>query len=51
MIMLLDKRPIKAFTVAEIKGKKVVTREAGSTGAAFNDLALRTIGIDPKKDV
>ncbi len=50
-IVVLDNSPIKAFTLEEIKGKKIAAREIGSAGIMFAQVALSSLGIDPKKDV
>ncbi|MFH1087321.1 MAG: TAXI family TRAP transporter solute-binding subunit [Chloroflexota bacterium] len=49
--VVLDKSPIKAWTAADLKGKKVAVREIGSSGWIVASSFLQAIGLDPLKDI
>ncbi|MFH1087334.1 MAG: TAXI family TRAP transporter solute-binding subunit [Chloroflexota bacterium] len=49
--VVLDKSPIKAWTYADLKGKKLAVREIGSAGVVYALAYLRAVGLDPEKDV
>lgn len=48
---LVSRKPVSSFTIADLKGKTIVTSGAGSTPALMLEYLLRKAGLDPKKDV
>jgi NitT/TauT family transport system substrate-binding protein len=48
---IVSKTPVSAFTIADLKGKTIVTSGAGSTPALMLEYLLRKANLDPKKDV
>jgi NitT/TauT family transport system substrate-binding protein len=48
---IVSKAPVSSFTIADLKGKTIVTSGAGSTPALMLEYLLRKAGLDPRKDV
>jgi NitT/TauT family transport system substrate-binding protein len=48
---IVSRAPVKDFSIADLKGKTIITSGAGSTPALMLEYLIRKAGLDPKKDV